>query len=104
MENVSLFLNKHKLTCFKHIDSDQSLFGKDKVIANFLKKYQIKNEEAIYVGDEVRDIEAAHKAKIKIMAVTWGFNYEEVLKQNSPDYLVNQPKQIAEVLEKINTH
>ena len=103
VENVSIFLNKHNLTFVKHIYSDKSLFGKHIVISRFLKKFQIKKENAIYVGDEIRDIEAAHKSEIKIISVTWGFNSEEILNHHSPDYLVTQPKQISDVLEKINS-
>jgi phosphoglycolate phosphatase len=102
VENVSIFLNKHNLTFFSHIYSDESLFGKDIVISRFLRKYQINNDDAIYVGDEIRDIEAAHKVKIKIIAVTWGFNSEEALHRYSPDYVVNQPKQISDILKTIN--
>jgi len=103
VENVSIFLNKHNLTFFKHIYSDTSVFGKNIVISRFLTKYKLKNEETIYVGDELRDIAAAHKAKIKIISVTWGFNSKEALKSDSPDYLVNKPNQIAEILGGINS-
>lgn len=104
VENVSIFLDKHNLNYFNHIYSDQSLFGKHIVIANFLKKYQIKHEDAIYIGDEIRDIAAARKVKIKIITVTWGFNSEAALKLHSPDYLVNQPKQISDILSKISSN
>lgn len=103
VENVSLFLNKHKMNYFNHIYSDKSLFGKHIVISKFLKKYQVKHEDSIYVGDEIRDIEAARKAQIKIIAVSWGFNSEDALIRYSPDYLVSQPQQISDILKIINS-
>jgi phosphoglycolate phosphatase len=103
VENVSLFLMKHRLNVFNHIYSDRSLFGKHILISKFLKKYQINSEDALYVGDEIRDIEAAHKANIKIISVTWGFNSEEALQRSFPDYIINQPKDMLGILERINS-
>ena len=34
-----------------------------------------------YVCDEIRDIEAARKSKIKSIAVTWGYNSKEALEK-----------------------
>lgn len=102
--NVSLFLKTHHLTCFNHIYSDRSLFGKAKVISRFLKKFELNPDNVIYVGDELRDIEAAAKAGIRIISVTWGFNSAESFEAHSPDYLVDKPDQIAKVLEQINSN
>src|SRR5262245_13801927 len=46
-----------------------------------------------YVGDEVRDIEAARKA-----AVTWGFNTRDLLARHRPDHLVERPDQLLGLL------
>lgn len=42
-----------------------------------------------YVGDEVRDVEATHAAKINSLAVSRGFNSNAKLKQASPTQLIN---------------
>lgn len=96
--NVSRFLRKNKLDFFDFIYSGSSIFGKDKTIKNLLRKRHLKPEEIIYVGDETRDIEAARKIKIKIIAVTWGFNSKSLLKKEKPDFLVDKPSEIIRVV------
>lgn len=100
-DTVTNFLHRHQLEYFDHIYSDKSLFGKHVVLNNFIKKHSINREEAIYVGDEIRDIEAAHKAKLKIIAVTWGFNSKAGLRQYQPDYLVDTPQQLVETINQL---
>jgi phosphoglycolate phosphatase len=62
------------------------------------KKHQIHHSEVIYVGDEDRDIIAAKKAKIKNIAVSWGYNSKNKLRQLNPDFLVNSPKEMVSYL------
>lgn len=98
IETVSLFLQKHNLELFNHVYSDKSLFGKHVVIKKYLKKHQINPKETIYVGDEIRDIEAAHKAGLKIISVTWGFNSKVGLTQHHPDYLVDTSEELLRII------
>jgi phosphoglycolate phosphatase len=93
-ENIQLFLTKHKINTIDFIYSEKNLFGKDKVLKHLIKKYGLSKEEVIYVGDEVRDVEASQKAEIKVMAVTWGFNSELRLKKSNPDYIISDIKEI----------
>jgi HAD superfamily hydrolase (TIGR01549 family) len=98
-ENVKLFLKKHGLQdLFTFIYSETSLFSKDKSIRKLMKKNNLTSEEIIYVGDETRDIEASKKIHIKVIAVTWGFNSGEVLAQHNPDFLIQEPSELIEVL------
>jgi len=46
----------------------------------------------LYVGDEIRDIRAARKVGIAVAAVTWGFNSQEALAAENPDFLVDSPE------------
>jgi len=93
-ENIQLFLAKHKINSIDFIYSEKNLFGKDKVLKHLIKKYGLDKDEVIYVGDEVRDVEASQKAEIKVMAVTWGFNSELRLKKSNPDYIISDIKEI----------
>ena len=45
--------------------------------------------ETLYIGDEVRDIDACRKTGIRIISVTWGFNSKEALCRKNPDFLVD---------------
>lgn len=92
-ENLEKFCAQNNLT-FDFIYSGGSMFGKDKVIKKMLKKEKLGAEDILYVGDEVRDIEAARKAGVRIISVSWGFNDRSVLKKSQPDFLVDEPGEI----------
>jgi HAD superfamily hydrolase (TIGR01549 family) len=101
-ENVVAFLETNGLQdLFDFIYSGKTIFGKSKVINNLLKQENINLEELIYVGDETRDIEAARKSHIKAIAVSWGFNSEEVLAEQNPDFLIHQPNELIEVIKSL---
>ena len=96
--NIRSVLRKYKIeNLFEFVYSKSSLFGKHKTIKKMCKKYKIKSNEAIYVGDEDRDIIAAKKVKIKIIAVTWGFNSKKRLKEKNPDYLIENPRELLKI-------
>jgi phosphoglycolate phosphatase len=81
---------------FDFIYSDSSFFGKHLVLKRMCKKFGIKNNEVIYIGDEDRDIVASKKNMIKNIAVSWGFNSVDNLMREHPDFLVKNPKEILE--------
>ena len=94
-ENVTtVLINHHVIGLFSGVYSSSNLFGKHRKIRDILKQEKIQHDQAIYVGDETRDIVAAKKAKIKVISVTWGFNDSEVLSQYHPDALVNHPQEL----------
>ena len=62
-----------------------------------LNKLGIKREETVIVGDGETDIEAGKKAKIKTIAVSYGFRKKEQLKE--ADYLIDEIKEILKILK-----
>jgi phosphoglycolate phosphatase len=97
-DNVKEFLEKNDLSYFEDIFVSRNISGKKRVLEKIIKYKKLNRESIIYFGDEIRDIEAAKDAKIKIAAVTWGFNDEESLKINNPDFLINKPEEIVNLL------
>ena len=100
-ENVEHFLENNNLIFFDHIYTGTTLFGKAKVIQGFLKKSNVQLEKAIYIGDEIRDIEATKKVGIPIISVTWGLNSRKGLQRFQPEFLIDKPNEILSVLEKM---
>lgn len=98
-DNVTKFLRNNKLELFDFVYSGSSIFGKSKIMGDLLKGQDLKSEEVIYVADETRDIEAAKKAKVKIIAVTWGFNSKKILKNQNPDFLVDRPEGLLRIID-----
>jgi len=98
-ENVKTWLKFNKMDhFFKFIHSASNLFGKGTIIKKVLKKYGIDKDQALYIGDETRDIEAAKENGIHSVSVTWGFNSEKILLQSKPSYFVQEPADLLKIL------
>jgi phosphoglycolate phosphatase len=97
-KTINKFLKNNKIEIFDYVVGKGSLFGKSKVIKDILKKRKLKSDDVLYVGDEVRDIEACRKLGIKIAVVTWGFNSKKLLVKNKPDFLVDKPEEILKLV------
>lgn len=97
-KNIREFLNRNGIDVFDFIFTENSLFGKDKIIKKIIKKYNFDPQEIVYIGDETRDVEAAKKCGLISVAVTWGFNDREVLEKLKPDYLVDKPEELLSIL------
>ena len=54
--------------------------------------------QAIYVGDELRDGEAARAAGIAFAAVAWGYSAPEALQAQAPDRFFTCVAEIAPAL------
>ena len=63
--------------------------------------YRNSMDEIIYVGDEMRDIEASKKVGIPVIAVSWGLNKREALESFKPDQMAHSPKDLPGCIEKI---
>lgn len=83
-ENCQNVLGKELCELFSHIDGGSSIFGKAKRIKRVLSILNLNKEQAIYVGDQTTDGEAAHKAGIDFAAVGWGYTSAEKLKTIQP--------------------
>lgn len=98
LENVKKFLKAQDLDVFDFIHAEQNFFGKNWALLHLLKKFNLKKEEVIYVGDEVRDIEACQKVNIAVIAVSWGFHRRKLLQDKLPTYLVDSPDEIRAIV------
>lgn len=96
-KNVRKFLKLNNIDLFDFISTSSKLWGKNRCIKKTLKKNSIKNQNVVYIGDEIRDIVAAKKAGVRVAAVTWGYNSSKALKEQQPDYVVNDPKELIDL-------
>lgn len=101
-ENVKSLIEKNQLiSTFDFIYAEASIFGKQKLIKKVIKQENLSAETIVYIGDEVRDIDAARKAGVKIIAVTWGFNSQATLAAHQPDFLVENPQDLLTIIDSI---
>lgn len=98
-ESVETFLKKYNLEIFDFVYSGRNLFGKDQVLKSLFNKQKIDQKGAIYVGDEIRDIQATQKIDLPIIAVTWGYNSKKGLLTHEPEYLIENPSELEKTIK-----
>lgn len=98
--NVSRVLGPQNAACFQYFECRIPLFGKPSRLKKILKKSGIPPAETIYIGDETRDHDAAHKVGISFGAVSWGYTHLEALQAHAhaPDIVFTSVDEIAEIL------
>ncbi len=100
--NVDTFLRTHDwLKYFSFIFAGSSVFGKHKMIRRLLADRALDSQSAIYVGDETRDIEAARKAGLRCVAVSWGFSLSAALAALQPERLIADPKELPSAVSSL---
>lgn len=70
--------------CIPHFDCGGGLFRKRAGIRRILRRAGVGRDQAIYIGDEVRDYQAATAAGIAFGAASWGFNRRDALEAVNP--------------------
>jgi len=96
--NIRHVLGTQNAALVSHYECGVSLAGKAAKIKQVLRQSQVKPEAAILIGDEIRDGEAAHQARIAFGAVTWGYARIEALKTQSPTVVFASLDEIAKEL------
>jgi len=97
-ENVERVLEAENASLVAHFACGVSLFGKAARLRQVLRQCSVPSSQAIYIGDEVRDGEAAAKAGMAFGAVTWGQHREEFLRTQKPAHLFKTVREIADKL------
>jgi HAD superfamily hydrolase (TIGR01509 family) len=96
--NVRKFLVARNLNYFDVVDSPLFVFDKTRIIKKVVEQFNVEPEETLYVGDETRDIESAHSAGVKAVAVTWGYHFRELLVRYKPNYTIDTPQELLELV------
>lgn len=66
-----------------------------------LKEFAVDKEKCFYVGDSDVDVKTANNAGVRCIACTWGFRSKVVLERENPEYIIDSPKEILEVVKEI---
>ena len=88
--------NKNKVKFDYILTTDGKYEGKTKsdLIKELLKKWNIKNQDCLYVGDHPNDIIAAKEAGVISAAVSTGLNTIKELKHYKPDIIINDLEEL----------
>jgi phosphoglycolate phosphatase len=96
--NVQRFLDAHGLDDFEFVSTASSVWGKQRRLRAVLKSRGLAASDVVYVGDEVRDIEATKALGVRVIAVTWGYTAREYLAAHEPDHLIDRPEELLQIL------
>lgn len=97
-DNIERFVTHHGLAYFHALAGGSSVFGKAGHLRRFLAEHGLDASRTVYVGDEVRDIEAARAVGLRCVSVTWGFSHRDALVAASPDLVVDSPEALLAAL------
>ena len=93
--NIESFLARHEIHGFDPLSCDVGMFGKAKRLRALLAQLKVAPQQACYVGDEIRDVEAASAARIASVAVSWGYSERSALQAAGPHHLVDSSEQLV---------
>lgn len=97
-ENVERVLGPDNAALFAEFSCGASMFGKASKLRKVIRAMGVRHEEALYIGDEIRDAEAAREAGIDFGAVAWGQHTIEMLRAQEPALIFDDVAEIAEKL------
>ena len=96
--NIRSLLKQNQIEELFDFITGASTFGKGRAIEKILRRYNCPKSDVVYIGDEIRDIQAARSIKIRIVAVGWGFNAPTALIDRQPDLLITKPQALVNAL------
>ena len=100
--NINNFLKNKKINdYFLEVYGGVGVFSKASALKQLLKEQNLDIKQAVYVGDEVRDVEAAQSIGLRAIAVTWGFARRDSLVKLGPAALADTPAQLTSILEEL---
>ncbi len=101
--NVDVFLRLQQMSQFAFVCSSPRLLGKRRTLKRVLREQRLLAADTLYVGDEVRDVEAARACGLHTIAVSWGANDAHTLKRASPYAVVHDPGDLPEAVDTWST-
>jgi len=103
-QNLAAFLAKYQIDSFAWAEGTEGILNKNRYLGKQIRKHKLQQYDLYYIGDEIRDIEAAIHNRIKSIAVSWGLHSHNHLQKHKPDYLVDKPLEILEIMNQTNKH
>lgn len=102
VKNIQQFIKKEGLEeYFLEIYGGVGLFSKSSSLKRLINDQNIEITNSVYVGDELRDVEAAQSIGMRIIAVTWGFASKNELESANPTGLADTTQELMQILEEI---
>lgn len=94
-DNIRRILGDDLSQLFEHVECEASFFGKRPKLRRVLRRAGIPANRAVYLGDELRDLQAAQAEGIAFGAVTWGHVDRENFQPHHPSTILES---VAEMI------
>ncbi|MFO1501695.1 MAG: HAD hydrolase-like protein [Verrucomicrobiota bacterium] len=94
-ENVERILGARCAPLVSYFGCGVSMFGKAARLRQTVRACGVGPQASIYIGDEVRDAEAAHAAGVAFGAVVWGQHNEATLRTAGPTEVFSSVADLA---------
>jgi phosphoglycolate phosphatase len=99
--NVRAILGPESAARIRFYECGAGLFGKRKKFRTVLRRSGIRPGDAMAIGDEIRDVEAAVAEGIAAGAVSWGYATPEILREQQPSAMFESIAQMQRVLTSV---
>jgi phosphoglycolate phosphatase len=101
--NVQHFIEEAGLGAyFDGVYGGVGLFDKAAAIRKITLHEHVDAADAFYIGDEARDVEAARRAQMPCISVTWGYNNLTGLNRVQAQTIVDTPQELLAVIKKLS--
>ena len=98
---VESFFDDHELALFDFVMESSVFQSKTWSLQEVIRREGIDAERVVYVGDQITDIESAHRAGCEAIGVDWGYNTGALLKSADPERLVSSPDELPSVIQSL---
>lgn len=97
-DNVRSVLGPELAGLMEHYECGMSIFGKAARIRKVLRQAGVPPAQAVYIGDQTMDADAARRAGIGFGAVSWGYAPIEALRRVVPECEFATPGDLLSLL------
>lgn len=97
-DNACAILGRQVTALIEQFECGASLFGKARLYRKVLRRSKLRVEDVLCIGDETRDIAAAHKVGIAAGAVMWGYANRAALTLREPEAVFETPEDVVRLI------
>lgn len=83
---------------FRSILGPERALSKQDKFKKILQEFSIPNHHVFFISDTVGDLLEGNQFGLKTIAVTWGFHDRSTLAQARPDFLIDTPHELLEIV------
>ena len=88
--NIRVVLGPELSALVSQFACGATVFGKASKFKRVLKTLGVAPAEAISIGDEIRDLDAAREVGLATAVVCWGYTAPQALRAQNPDHVFEQ--------------